>query len=34
VHGVGEWYHVPAGIEHAADFAADGAEIEFWFRAD
>jgi quercetin dioxygenase-like cupin family protein len=27
----GEWYHVPAGAEHAADFAVDSAEIEFWF---
>jgi len=30
-HGPGEWYHVPAGIEHAARFDADSAEIEFWF---
>ena len=29
--GVGEWYHVPAGAEHAADFPDDAAEIEFWF---
>ncbi len=34
VHGVGEWYHVAAGVEHAADFTDDSAEIEFWFRAD
>ena len=31
--GVGEWYHVPAGVEHAADFPDDAAEIEFWFDA-
>lgn len=31
--GVGEWYHVPAGVEHAADFDDDSAEIEFWFDA-
>jgi quercetin dioxygenase-like cupin family protein len=28
---VGQWYHVPAGIEHAARFDVDSAEIEFWF---
>lgn len=28
----GEWYHVPAGKEHAAEFKVDTAEIEFWFR--
>jgi quercetin dioxygenase-like cupin family protein len=27
----GEWYHVPANREHAAQFTADTAEIEFWF---
>ncbi len=32
--GVGEWYHVPPGVEHAADFEVDTAEIEFWFAAD
>lgn len=32
--GAGEWYHVPAGVEHAADFDVDTAEIEFWFRSD
>ena len=32
-HGVGDWYHVPAGVEHAARFDSDSAEIEFWFRA-
>lgn len=29
---VGEWYHVPANVEHAADFEVDTDEIEFWFR--
>ncbi len=29
--GVGEWYHVPPGTEHAADFPDASAEIEFWF---
>ncbi len=33
VFGVGEWYHVPAQVEHAADFDVDSAEIEFWFRS-
>lgn len=28
----GEWYHVPANREHAAEFRSDTAEIEFWFR--
>ncbi|MEM9566578.1 MAG: cupin domain-containing protein, partial [Actinomycetota bacterium] len=31
-YGPGEWYHVPAGVEHAADFEVDSAEIEFWFE--
>ena len=31
MYGAGEWYHVPAGIEHAARFDTDSAEIEFWF---
>ncbi len=30
-YGPGEWYHVPAGVEHAARFDHDSAEIEFWF---
>ncbi len=28
----GEWYHVPTGQEHAAEFTEDTAGIEFWFR--
>ncbi|MFT4813181.1 MAG: quercetin dioxygenase-like cupin family protein [Glaciecola sp.] len=28
----GQWYHVPANCEHAAEFRSDTAEIEFWFR--
>ena len=28
----GEWYHVPANVEHAAEFVVDSAEIEFWFE--
>lgn len=28
----GDWYHVPANKEHAAEFPEDTAEIEFWFR--
>jgi quercetin dioxygenase-like cupin family protein len=31
--GVGDWYHVPAHIEHAASFAVATDEIEFWFKA-
>lgn len=33
IYGPGEWYRVPAGVEHAADFEVDSAEIEFWFEA-
>lgn len=29
--GVGQWYHVPANTEHAAEFATETDEIEFWF---
>lgn len=29
----GGWYHVPAGEPHAAQFAVDTDEIEFWFHA-
>ncbi len=28
----GEWYHVPANVEHAAQFTVATAEIEFWFK--
>lgn len=28
---VGEWYHVPANVEHSATFEVDADEIEFWF---
>lgn len=27
----GQWYHVPAGKEHSAEFREDTCEIEFWF---
>ncbi|AYC32126.1 cupin domain-containing protein [Pseudomonas cavernae] len=30
-YGVGDWYHVPAHAEHAAEFAQETDEIEFWF---
>ena len=30
-YGPGDWYHVPAGVEHAARFDTVSAEIEFWF---
>ena len=29
----GEWYHLPAGAEHAARFEIETSEIEFWFAA-
>jgi quercetin dioxygenase-like cupin family protein len=28
---VGQWYRIAAGVEHAAQFDVDSAEIEFWF---
>jgi len=28
---VGDWYHVPARIEHSARFDQETEEIEFWF---
>lgn len=31
-YGVGDWYHVAAEVEHAAEFTMDSAEIEFWFH--
>ena len=30
----GEWYYVPAGVEHAAEFPVDTADIEIWFKPD
>lgn len=30
--GVGQWYHVPALVEHAARFEVETDEIEFWFH--
>jgi quercetin dioxygenase-like cupin family protein len=30
--GVGSWYHVPADVTHAAEFAVPTSEIEFWFE--
>ena len=32
-YGPGDWYHVPTGVEHAARFDTDSAEIEFWFNS-
>ncbi len=29
--GAGEWYHVPANVEHSAKFETETDEIEFWF---
>lgn len=31
-YGVGDWYHVPARVEHAAKFGKETDEIEFWFN--
>ena len=30
---VGEWYHVPPNVMHAARFDVETSEIEFWFHA-
>ena len=27
----GQWYHVPANVEHSAKFEQETDEIEFWF---
>jgi len=28
---VGEWYHVPAQVEHSAQFEVETDEVELWF---
>ena len=28
----GQWYHVPANVEHSAEFEVETDEIEIWFR--
>lgn len=30
--GAGQWYHVPANMEHSAEFEVETDEIEFWFK--
>ena len=30
----GDWYHVPAHIEHSAEFVVETDEIEFWFKPE
>jgi len=30
-YGPGQWYRLPARVDHAARFEADTSEIEFWF---
>ncbi|GAB1264783.1 cupin domain-containing protein [Aurantivibrio infirmus] len=29
---VGDWYHVPANVEHSAEFEVETDEVEFWFH--
>lgn len=29
---VGQWYHVPAFVEHSAEFAVETDEIKQWFN--
>ena len=31
---IGQWYHVPANVEHSAKFEVETDEIEFWFYED
>ena len=31
-YGPGDWYHVAAGVEHAARCEVETEEIEFWFK--
>ena len=33
-YGPGDWYHLAPNEEHAARFAVDTSEIEFWFQPD
>ena len=33
-YGIGDWYHLDPGEEHAARFEVETAEIEFWFDAE
>ena len=30
-YGIGDWYYVAVGVEHAALFESETDEIEFWF---
>jgi quercetin dioxygenase-like cupin family protein len=30
----GDWYHVPANLEHSARFEVETDEIEFWFKVN
>ena len=30
--GTGQWYHVPANVEHSAEFEVETDEVEFWFK--
>ena len=32
--GVGQWYNVPANVEHSAFFEVETDEIEFWFNTN
>jgi len=32
-YSTGDWYHVPANMEHSAQFDVDTSEIEFWFTS-
>lgn len=32
--GVGQWYHVPANVEHSAHFDVETDEVEFWFKVN
>lgn len=30
----GDWYHVPANVEHSARFEVEADEVEFWFKVN
>lgn len=32
--GLGQWYHVPANVEHSASFEVETDEIEIWFKVN
>lgn len=33
-YSIGDWYHIPAGLEHQADIEVDTDTIELWFKTE